>query len=247
MTDGISEARREERALTKLQDGLAHIVSAIEDVHDAAFGLPDWITTDINKALEPFGLKVNPAVRTETPKNESPETPSERAVRMTDRFRQAVRSAIAGHHSAGRAVVVWRDGQLTEIEPPQCTKEAEPDICPPGVLPPVAPPEVLAERLASAKKFESMVQGTADPVLNHWEIALDAIINETIAGLHPGIPALDSLRKIKDMAYEALQRPKGTGGVTFTSHGETVRVVGDSDLKACKRMINAAPRRAPSY
>lgn len=31
------------------------------------------------------------------------------------------------------------------------------DLCPPGVLPPVAAPDVLAQRLASAKKFEQMV------------------------------------------------------------------------------------------
>ena len=58
MSDGISDANREGRALRDIEHGLELLVRGLEEVHDAAFGLPTEVVDEISKSLLPYGLKI---------------------------------------------------------------------------------------------------------------------------------------------------------------------------------------------
>ena len=58
MTDGISESRREEAAIKRIQIALNQLCDALEDVHDSAFGLPLDSILQMCQALKPYGVTV---------------------------------------------------------------------------------------------------------------------------------------------------------------------------------------------
>lgn len=55
MSDGLCEARREERRIKEAARVLAHLKDVLEDAHDAVFGLPLWLARDLDDVLRPFG------------------------------------------------------------------------------------------------------------------------------------------------------------------------------------------------
>ena len=56
MTDGISDARRKERAMNQIRNGLQSLIGGLEEVHDCAFGLPSDMMAELQAALSPFGI-----------------------------------------------------------------------------------------------------------------------------------------------------------------------------------------------
>jgi hypothetical protein len=58
MTDGLSEARRRERACEALSKALEDTQEALEELNDAVYGLPRWVHEDIQRALQRYGITV---------------------------------------------------------------------------------------------------------------------------------------------------------------------------------------------
>ncbi len=58
MSDGLSESRREERAMNATKKALFALREALDGVHDSIFGLPDWAWEDLRATLAPFNLRV---------------------------------------------------------------------------------------------------------------------------------------------------------------------------------------------
>jgi len=58
MSDGLSECRREERAMLAVEKALNQLDNALDEVHDAVFGLPPWAYVDLRDMLAKYGVHV---------------------------------------------------------------------------------------------------------------------------------------------------------------------------------------------
>ncbi len=67
MTDGINEARREERVIVAAGAALFQLEDALDEVYDCVFGLPSWAIDDINAILSKYQLKVAPSGSADKP------------------------------------------------------------------------------------------------------------------------------------------------------------------------------------
>lgn len=67
MTDGISDARREERAIECLERAVHGLELAIDELNDAAFGVSGIVIRTLNERLARFNLGVVTNLRRKDP------------------------------------------------------------------------------------------------------------------------------------------------------------------------------------